>query len=167
MIIAKMTNRKACVAFIAIATKSPATMLPMLAKQRDQRERVHVLAGARHQHLDQMVTAERIAILRVFGIAAAVMIVLSILLASTIAGPVSRLADSAEHVRRRIKTRIEIPDFTRRRDEIGHLSGALRDMTGALYRRIDAIESFAADVAHELKNPLTSLRSATVTLPLS
>jgi two-component system sensor histidine kinase ChvG len=80
---------------------------------------------------------------------------------------VRRLADSAERVRRRIKTRVEIPDFTRRRDEIGHLSGALRDMTDALYNRIEAIEMFAADVAHELKNPLTSLRSAVETLPLA
>src|SRR5262245_27438456 len=117
--------------------------------------------------IDKMVTAERIAILRVFGVAAAVMIVLSMLLASTIAGPVSRLADSAEHVRRRVKARIEIPDFTRRRDEIGHLSGALREMTESLYNRIEAIERFAADVAHELKNPLTSLRSAVETLPLA
>jgi two-component system sensor histidine kinase ChvG len=65
------------------------------------------------------------------------------------------------------KSRQEIPDFTARADEIGHLSGALRDMTKALYNRIDAIESFAADVAHELKNPLTSLRSAVETLPLA
>jgi two-component system sensor histidine kinase ChvG len=62
---------------------------------------------------------------------------------------------------------VEIPDFTNRGDEIGHLSGALRDMTNALYSRIEAIESFAADVAHELKNPLTSLRSAVETLPLA
>jgi two-component system, OmpR family, sensor histidine kinase ChvG len=62
---------------------------------------------------------------------------------------------------------VEIPDFTGRRDEIGHLSGALRDMTDALYSRIEAIESFAADVAHELKNPLTSMRSAVETLPLA
>ncbi|MCK1740919.1 sensor histidine kinase [Bradyrhizobium sp. 139] len=117
--------------------------------------------------IDQMVTAERLAILKVGGVAAAVMIMLSLLLASTIAGPVRRLADSAESVRRRIKARIEIPDFTRRRDEIGHLSGALRDMTSALYSRIEAIEMFAADVAHELKNPLTSLRSAVETLPLA
>jgi two-component system sensor histidine kinase ChvG len=66
-----------------------------------------------------------------------------------------------------VKARAEIPDFTDRSDEIGHLSGTLRDMTKALYGRIDAIESFAADVAHELKNPLTSLRSATETLPLA
>jgi two-component system, OmpR family, sensor histidine kinase ChvG len=117
--------------------------------------------------IDHMVTVERLAILKVGGVASAVMIVLSLLLASTIAGPVRRLADSAERVRRRIKTRVEIPDFTRRRDEIGHLSGALRDMTDALYNRIEAIETFAADVAHELKNPLTSLRSAVETLPLA
>jgi two-component system, OmpR family, sensor histidine kinase ChvG len=117
--------------------------------------------------IDQMVTAERLAILKVGGIASAIMIVLSLALASTIAGPVRRLADSAERVRRRIRTRVEIPDFTGRRDEIGHLSGALRDMTSALYNRIEAIEMFAADVAHELKNPLTSLRSAVETLPLA
>src|SRR3954465_3453508 len=117
--------------------------------------------------IDNMVTAERLAILKIFGVACVVMIVLSLLLASTIAGPVRRLADSAERVRRRIRPRVEIPDFTRRRDEIGHLSGALRDMTDALYNRMEAIEMFAADVAHELKNPLTSLRSAVETLPLA
>ena len=117
--------------------------------------------------IDHLVTAERLKILRIFAIATAVMIVLSWLLASTIAGPVRRLADAAEHVRRRIKTRTEIPDFTRRGDEIGHLSGALREMTDSLYNRIEGIERFAADVAHELKNPLTSLRSAVETLPLA
>jgi two-component system sensor histidine kinase ChvG len=117
--------------------------------------------------IDDLVGAERLAIFKVFLVAAAVMVVLSFLLAGTIAGPVRRLAESAQLVRRRIRSRVEIPDFTRRRDEIGHLSGVLRDMTSALYRRIEAIESFAADVAHELKNPLTSLRSAVETLPLA
>ena len=117
--------------------------------------------------IDQMVTAERLAILKVFGIAAMVMVALSLLLASTIAGPMRRLADSAERVRRRTKTRVEIPDFSSRGDEIGHLSRALRDMTAALYNRIEGIERFAADVAHELKNPLTSMRSAVETLPLA
>jgi len=93
------------------------------------------------------------------------MLMLSLSLANTIAEPVRKLADAAERVRRGIKSRQQIPDFTNRSDEIGHLSGALRDMTQALYNRIDAIESFAADVAHELKNPLTSLRSAVETLP--
>jgi two-component system sensor histidine kinase ChvG len=117
--------------------------------------------------IDNMVTAERLAIFKVFLIAAGVMVVLSFLLAGTIAEPVRRLADSAERVRRRVRSRVEIPDFTHRRDEIGHLSGTLRQMTDALYSRIEAIESFAADVAHELKNPLTSLRSAVETLPLA
>lgn len=117
--------------------------------------------------IDQLVTAERLAILKVFGIAVGVMIVLSLLLASTIAGPVRRLADSADRVRRRIKTRVEIPDFSGRGDEIGHLSRALREMTDSLYNRIEGIERFAADVAHELKNPLTSMRSAVETLPLA
>src|SRR6201994_1343268 len=75
--------------------------------------------------IDQMVTAERLAILKVGGVATAVMIVLSLLLASTIAGPVRRLADSAERGRHRIRTRVEIPDFTRRRHAIGHLSAPL------------------------------------------
>src|SRR5262249_56592479 len=79
--------------------------------------------------IDQMVTAERLAILKVGGVASVVMIVLSLLLASTIAGPVRRLADSAERVRHRIKMRVAIPDFTRRRDEIGHLSGPLHGIT--------------------------------------
>jgi two-component system sensor histidine kinase ChvG len=117
--------------------------------------------------IDQAVEAERWQIVKLFLILLGVMVVLSVLLARTIAGPVKRLAESAERVRHRIRSRVEIPDFTRRRDEIGDLSGALRDMTGALYRRIEAIESFAADVAHELKNPLTSLRSAVETMPLA
>jgi two-component system sensor histidine kinase ChvG len=117
--------------------------------------------------IDNAVEAERLVIVRVFLVAAAVMIVLSLFLAGTIARPMRRLAEAAEHVRRRTHTRVEIPDMTSRADEIGHLSGAFRDMTNSLYSRIEAIESFAADVAHELKNPLTSLRSAIETLPLA
>ncbi len=117
--------------------------------------------------IDAIIAEERADILRVFMVAVAVTLVLSILLASTIAGPVRRLAAAAERVRRSVRARAEIPDFGQRPDEIGHLSQALRDMTSALYRRIEAIESFAADVAHELKNPLTSLRSAVETLPLA
>ena len=115
--------------------------------------------------IDKVIASERWALLRFFLVLAAVMLVLSISLAGTIAEPVRKLAEAAERVRRGIKSRQQIPDFTNRSDEIGHLSHALRDMTKALYQRIDAIESFAADVAHELKNPLTSLRSAVEILP--
>jgi two-component system sensor histidine kinase ChvG len=117
--------------------------------------------------IDNAVESERLVIVRVFLVAAAVMIVLSLFLAGTIARPMRRLAEAAEHVRRRTRSRVEIPDMTARADEIGHLSGAFREMTNSLYSRIEAIESFAADVAHELKNPLTSLRSAIETLPLA
>jgi two-component system, OmpR family, sensor histidine kinase ChvG len=135
--------------------------------QRFRAVRGALMLSTQGADIDDMVEAERLAILKVFLVATAVMVVLSILLAGTIAEPVRRLADAAESVRRRIRSRVEIPDFTRRRDEIGHLSGTLRDMTNALYSRIEAIESFAADVAHELKNPLTSMRSAVETLPLA
>jgi two-component system sensor histidine kinase ChvG len=135
--------------------------------QRFRAVRGALMLSTQGGDIDDLVAAERLAIFKVFLVAAAVMIVLSFLLAGTIAGPVRRLAEGAERVRRRTKARVEIPDLTRRRDEIGHLSGALREMTNTLYSRIEAIESFAADVAHELKNPLTSLRSAVETLPLA
>ena len=115
--------------------------------------------------IDRSIAAERWGMLRVFLGAVVIMSILSFLLAGTIANPVRRLAEASERVRRGVKARVEIPDFTGRTDEIGHLSGALRDMTRAMYARMEAIESFAADVAHELKNPLTSLRSAVETLP--
>ncbi len=117
--------------------------------------------------IDTIVHAERIAILRVFGVATLVNVVLSLLLSSTIANPLRRLSAAAVRVRSGAKERQEIPDFSFRQDEIGNLSVALREMTTALYDRIDAIENFAADVSHELKNPLTSLRSAVETLPLA
>ena len=126
-----------------------------------------LLISTQGDAIDRVIASERFGLFQVFLIAAMVMVVLSFLLAGAIAGPVRRLAEAAEKVRMGIKTREEIPDFTERTDEIGHLSGALRDMTQALYRRIDAIENFAADVSHELKNPLTSLRSAVETLPLA
>jgi two-component system sensor histidine kinase ChvG len=118
--------------------------------------------------IDAIVQAERMAIMRVFLVAAAITVLLSILLAGTIAGPVRRLAAAAERVRRGVRhRRAEIPDLGNRKDEIGHLARVLSDMTSALYRRMEAVESFAADVAHELKNPLTSLRSAVETLPIA
>ncbi|QWW67801.1 sensor histidine kinase [Rhizobium sp. WYJ-E13] len=117
--------------------------------------------------IDNIVHAERLAIMRVFGVATLVNVLMALVLSSTIANPLRRLSAAAIRVRRGAKEREEIPDFSARQDEIGNLSIALREMTTALYDRIDAIESFAADVSHELKNPLTSLRSAVETLPLA
>ena len=136
--------------------------------QRFRAVRGALMLSTQGADIDEMVEAERLAILKVFLVAAARDDACCRCCSPAPSpSPVRRLADSAESVRRRIRPRVEIPDFTRRRDEIGHLSGALRDMTNALYNRIEAIESFAADVAHELKNPLTSLRSAVETLPLA
>jgi two-component system sensor histidine kinase ChvG len=135
--------------------------------QRFRAVRGVLLLSTQGGDIDAIIASERFALLQVFLVAALVMLLLSFLLANAIADPVRRLAEAAERVRWGTKSRQEIPDFTDRSDEIGHLSGALRDMTKALYNRIDAIESFAADVAHELKNPLTSLRSAVETLPLA
>jgi two-component system sensor histidine kinase ChvG len=135
--------------------------------QRFRTVRGALLLSTQGGDINQAVAAERWAIIKVALIATGIMTLLSLALAATIAGPVRRLADAAERVRRRIKSRVEIPDFTQRQDEIGELSGTLRAMTDALYSRIEGIESFAADVAHELKNPLTSLRSAVETLPLA
>lgn len=134
-------------------------------------QRFHAVLGAlvlsnTGGEIDDVLRAERRVVILTFGLAALVTLLLSALLAGTIANPIRKLSAASRKVRQGISKRVEIPDFTKRRDEIGDLSGSLRDMTGALYNRIDAIEAFAADVAHELKNPLTSLRSAVETLEL-
>ncbi len=115
--------------------------------------------------IDALVRSEREQILQVFVLAILVSIGLSLLLASTIANPLSDLASAAEigrdrNSRKANPGRVRIPDLSARPDEIGRLSKALRGMVAALYDRIDANEQFAADVAHEIKNPLASLRSA-------
>lgn len=119
--------------------------------------------------IDYLVRIEREQVLQMFVIAILVSIGLSLVLASTIANPLSDLAAAAElgrdrDARKLSPGRIRIPDLTGRPDEIGRLSVALRGMVAALYDRIDANEQFAADVAHEIKNPLASLRSAVGTL---
>src|SRR3954470_18982141 len=106
----------------------------------------------------------RLTIIAVSLVALGITVLASLYLASTIALPIHRLADAADRVRRSKGRSTAIPDLSSRRDEIGDLSGALRDMTEAVWRRMDAIERFAADVAHEIKNPLTSLRSAVETV---
>jgi len=113
--------------------------------------------------IEQAVRAVRLDIVKLFLVALTVTILLSFYLAGTIGRPIRRLAAAADRVRGGSGKPAGIPDFTGRGDEIGDLSGALRDMTEALWRRMDAIERFAADVAHEIKNPLTSLRSAVET----
>ncbi len=119
--------------------------------------------------IDQLVRVEQEQLLQMFVVALIVSIALSLVLASTIANPLADLSAAAElgrdkNARKMSPTRVRIPDLTGRPDEIGRLSGALRGMVAALYDRIDSNEQFAADVSHEIKNPLASLRSAVGTL---
>ncbi len=122
--------------------------------------------------IDALVRSERERVLQMFVVALLVSVGLSLVLASTIANPLADLAEAAElgrdrNARKMNPERIRIPDLTARPDEIGRLSRALRGMVSALYTRIDGNEQFAADVAHEIKNPLTSLRSAVETLRIA
>lgn len=119
--------------------------------------------------VDSLTRKERELVLRLFLVGLLVSIGLSLVLASTIANPLADLAAAAEtshekNARRMSPVRVRIPDLTGRPDEIGRLSGALRGMVSALYERIEGNEQFAADVAHEIKNPLASLRSAVGTM---
>lgn len=128
---------------------------------------ISVLSAA--GELDQLVRQSRERVLQMFVIGIVVSIVMSVILASTIANPLADLAAAAEFGRERNARkmhpgRIRIPDLTARPDEIGRLSSALRGMVAALYDRIESNEQFAADVAHEIKNPLASLRSAVGTM---
>lgn len=106
----------------------------------------------------------RLGILKVFAVALTVTVLLSLYLAGTIARPIRRLAEAAESVRHARSRSVVIPTFPERNDEIGELAQVLNEMTEALWQRMDAIEGFAADVAHEIKNPLSSLHSAVETI---
>ncbi|XBQ17438.1 MAG: stimulus-sensing domain-containing protein [Oceanicaulis sp.] len=117
--------------------------------------------------LEALIAAERYSILPYIAIAGAVMMLGAILLTRSIARPIRRLAGAADKVRRAGGRRVELPDFSGRKDEIGELGRAFTGMTNALYDRLDAIESFAADVSHEIKNPLASIRSAAEILPIA
>jgi two-component system sensor histidine kinase ChvG len=116
--------------------------------------------------VDAIIARERAALIPFILIAVAVSVASSLLLNSLVAQPVLRLAWAADRVRQARARAISLPDLAGRDDEVGDLTRSLEDMTHALSERMDAIESFAADVAHEIRNPLTSLRSAVETLDL-
>lgn len=151
----------------AVNDKNEIIIIVAVPIQRLKAVQGALILSTKGGEIDDVLKKERKVVLLTFAFAALVAILLSLSLAGHIAEPVRRLSAAAERIRRGVNNRVEIPDFTSRRDEVGHLSGALRDMTESLYKRIDAIEAFAADVAHEIKNPLTSLRSAVETLELA
>jgi two-component system sensor histidine kinase ChvG len=114
--------------------------------------------------IDRILAEEREVIWTLAAIALVAALVTSFLLARTVAEPMRRLSDAANNVSRNINARQELPDYADRTDEVGQMAGAFAAMTAALYRRIEASESFADDVAHELKNPLTAARSTAESL---
>ncbi len=123
-----------------------------------------LLLSTRPGDIEKTLSEERSRIAMLAIIALAATLISSLLLARTVAEPIRRLSDSAEEVSRNINARQHLPDFAERNDEVGQLARAFRAMTAALYRRIESSESFAADVAHELKNPLTAARSTAESL---
>ena len=126
-----------------------------------------LMLAADGRDIAENVRRVRVAVLEAFALTLVVTVLLSMFLAGTIARPVRRLAQAADQVRRWRGRRVTIPNLRHRKDEIGDLSVALGAMTEALYTRLDAIDAFAADVSHELKNPLSSLRSAVETLAVA
>ncbi|MBA4174771.1 MAG: histidine kinase, partial [Hyphomicrobium sp.] len=123
-----------------------------------------LLLSTRPGEIDEILDEQRKVILWLAAMALAAAIVSSLLLDRTVAGPMRKLSDTAMAVSRNINQRHELPDYAERQDEVGQMARAFRSMTEALYRRIEASEKFAADVAHELKNPLTAARSTAESL---
>jgi two-component system sensor histidine kinase ChvG len=121
-----------------------------------------VMLSTTDREIEDELRTVRLELLRIFGVTLLVTVLLSLYLAGTIARPIRLLAAAAQRARGRA-VRIELPEVAGRDDEIGELADSLREMTDALWQRMSAIESFAADVAHEIKNPLSSLRSAVET----
>jgi two-component system sensor histidine kinase ChvG len=117
-----------------------------------------LLLSSRPGEIDEILDRERWVTIAVSLMALSATLMASLLLARTIAGPMGRLSAVAEQVSQRLNSRARLPDFADRRDEVGQMAGAFARMTSALYRRIEASEKFAADVAHELKNPLAAAR---------
>ena len=123
-----------------------------------------LLLSTRPGQIDKILREERIVILVLAGIALLASVVTSLLLARTVAGPIRRLSAAAERVSHNIDARTQLPEYSGRTDEVAQMANAFHAMTSALCRRIEASEKFAADVAHELKNPLTAARSTAESL---
>lgn len=134
------------------------------AQRLESADRSVLLLTVNARDVRKVVRAERLNLFLILAAVLIVSILLSRFLARTIANPLRRLAHAAHRVRRGSAREVDVPTLPRRTDEIGQLARALHDMTQSLRQRIDATDAFAADVTHELKNPLASLRSAVDTL---
>lgn len=135
--------------------------------QRAKQAQGVLLLSTRPGDLDAPIAKEQRLLFLLGAIASLASLAASTLLARTVAGPIKQLTAAAEHVSHNINARQELPDYSSRRDEVGRLFRSFDAMTSALYRRIEASEKFAADVAHELRNPLTAARALAESLPYS
>lgn len=135
--------------------------------QRFRRVLGALLLSTDTRDIRDAVQKTRLTFLKFLGFVFLLTLLLSLFLARTIVQPILRLARSADRISAGTHSGSDIPDYSARNDEVGDLSRSLKDMTLALARQIDAVAAFAADVSHELKNPLTSLRSAVETLLLA
>lgn len=161
---------------VSIALKGTSTAMLLLNDKYEQIVSVAVpiqrrnavqgvlLLSTRPGEIDKVLAEERTVILGLATLALLATIVVSLLLARTVAGPMQRLSAAAEQVSRDLTARKNLPTYANRRDEVGQMAAAFGAMTAALFRRIEASEKFAADVAHELKNPLTAARSTAESL---
>ncbi len=160
---------------IAMAGGTPTTMLLLsedykqivsMAVPIQRMKAVHgvLLLSTRPGEIDEIAAEDRDKILLMAVLALVTTVSTSLLLARTVAGPIKHLADTAEVVSNDINARHELPEMADRRDEVGQLAQAFSKMTAALFRRLEASDRFAADIAHELKNPLTAARSTAESL---
>lgn len=123
-----------------------------------------ILLSSRPGDLEEAITRQRRAMLVLSLIALVTSLVSAWLLNRTIAGPMQRLSEAAEHVSQSINNQHELPEFPNRRDEVGAMATAFKNMTASLFRRIEASDRFAQDVAHELRNPVAAAQSTADTL---
>lgn len=142
------------------AVRNAPDLTPVLSSAAPVAGQRVLLVTANDRNFTRTVRSERTKLALGLLAAALFSLLLSLFLARTIARPLRRLALAAHRVRQGRSREVNVPRFTRRKDEIGLLARAVSDMSQALRQRIDNIEAFAADVTHELKNPLASLRSA-------
>jgi two-component system, OmpR family, sensor histidine kinase ChvG len=118
-----------------------------------------LVLSTHHRDIDDAVEEQRNVVIGFAILALAAAMIASYMLARTVAGPMQELSEVAEAVTRNIHAAAKLPEFKDREDEVGQMARAFKMMTAALYRRIEASEKFAADVAHELKNPLAAAKS--------
>jgi two-component system sensor histidine kinase ChvG len=151
-------------AMILLTEKSEQIVSVAVPIQRFKSVQGVIMLSTRPGEIDEILAKQRTILFYVATLAILATLIASFLLERTLAGPMRRLSAGADSVSRNISARTALPVLAGRKDEVGQLAASFATMTEALYRRAEASENFAADVAHELKNPLTAARTTAETL---